>query len=66
MIRTPFGTIRRATFRRLVTAVSGLPLPEAEWFDSVVAEGVYRMRRKRIAPYRKELDAFLKKQTEEE
>jgi len=65
MIRTPFGTIRRATFRRLVAAVSGLPLPDEEWFDSVVAEGIYRMRRKRIAPYRKEVDAFRKKQAEE-
>jgi hypothetical protein len=49
----------------LVAAVSGLPLSDGEWFDSVVAEGVYRMRRKRISPYRKEVDAFLKKQAEQ-
>jgi len=65
-VRTRFGTIKPATFRRLIAAVRELPLPDGEWFRTVVGETVYRNRRKNIRRYAKEVDAFLKKQAAQE
>jgi len=66
IVRTRFGIIQIATFWRLVAAVHELPLTDEEWFQSVIAEDVYRKRRKNIGKYKKEVNAFLKKMAERE
>jgi len=66
IVRTRFGVVRLATFRCLVAAVRELPLPDKEWFETVVAGAVFKKRRKNIARYRAEVSAFLKSQAERE